>query len=61
MELDDAEEAEVVSATVADLVDAITAREIGTGRSRETDVHDDQPRTGGSAAARSAGWWSPRR
>jgi acyl-CoA thioesterase-2 len=37
MELDDAEEAEVFSATVTDLVDAITAREAGTdGEGRRT-------------------------
>ena len=42
VELDDAEEAEVVAATVTELVDAITARQ-RFGRPREAYLHHDQP------------------
>ena len=60
MELDDAEEAEVIPATVAELVDSITARETGSdpggGRASPRPA-----RNGGFMAACSEAWWWPRR
>ena len=59
-ELDDAEEAEVVPATVAELVEAIT----GTPAGPDAKAGRFSPRpagNGGLTAACSEAWWSPRR
>ena len=48
VELDEAEEAEVVPATVAELVDAITARDAGLDVRREADLRHDQPEVVGA-------------
>ena len=59
MELDEAEEAEVVSATLADFVGALHARE--SGSDADGNPTSRRPaRTGGSVIGPSAAWSWPR-
>ena len=61
LELDDAEEAEVVPATLAELVDAITARATGSDAHGEGRPSPRPARNGGCTVGCSEAWWWLRR